>query len=92
MAAVCLVIVGCVCRCYCKARRKMKDLSKTLHKDNRKKSDSGEDVNACVESEVVRSRGVQARHFSEDRVSIKSTDSERVIFEKGARANAAYEE
>ena len=49
-------------------------------------------MNECVESEVVRSIGAQARHLSEDRVSIKSTDSERVIFEKGARANAAYEE
>ena len=82
MAAVCLVIVGCVCRCYCEVRRKIKDLSKTLHKDDKKKSDSGEDVNACVESEVVRSRGAQARHITEGRVSIKSTDSESLYLKK----------
>ena len=63
-----------------------------MQKDDRKKSGSGEDVNACVETEVVRNRGAQARHITEDRVSIKSTDSERVIFEKGARSSAAYEE
>ena len=63
-----------------------------MHRDDRKRSDSGEDVNACVETEVVRNKGAQARHITEDRVSIRSTDSERVIFEKGARSNAAYEE
>ena len=40
-----------------------------MKKSDRKKSDSG-DVNECVESEVVRSIGAQARHLSEDRVSI----------------------
>ena len=81
IAGVSLLILGCMCKCYCNARRKLKDLSKTMHKSDKKKSGSGDDVNACVESEVVRKSNVQQRNTPEDRVSL---GSDRVKFVKGS--------
>ena len=60
-----------------------------MHKSDKKKSGSGDDVNACVESEVVRNSNVQQRNTPEDRVSL---DSDRVIFLKRACVNVGFEE
>ena len=60
-----------------------------MHKSDKIKSGSGDDVKACVESEVVRKRNMQQRNTPEDRVSL---DSDRVTFVKGACANVGFEE
>ena len=59
-----------------------------MHKSDKKNSGSGDDVNACVESEVMRNRNVQQRNTPEDRVSL---DSDSNIF-KEACANLGFEE
>ena len=62
-------------------------------------SGSGEDVNAEVETHVITSSrvdldSVQQRNLHEhgDRISLHSTDSDIVIFKKGACSNHGYEE
>ena len=85
--------------CWSGVRRKLRDLTRGMQQSDRKKSGSGEDVNAQVETHVTTSSrvdldNIQQRNQYEhaDRLSLHSNDSDIVIFKKGACSNAAYEE
>ena len=92
----------CLCyvlKLYCGVRRKLKDLTRGLQQTDRKKSGSGEYMNAEVETHVTRNNrvdldNIQQRNQNEhgDRLSLHSNDSDIVIFKKGACSNLGYEE
>ena len=58
VTAVSLMWVCCLLKLYCALRRKLKDLSRGMQQSDRKKSGSGEDVNAEVETHVTTSSRV----------------------------------